>query len=528
MWSGQFGAGKAKIWGLWDYIDYEQDETGAYKYIEREVSTTEQIGDEWIKFTCPCDGSFKWMRFKKVVKPYHYSGDNFTGAIVTNVQTERKRRELSYITLDNFGDFKYNIKKNDNFLDKCKKNSEGLMLAECIPVTDNTPDTIEYAWLDCDIKMVSMGDRVTGKGGDTCFLEKGNVAYHLNRDGMLSDIKLSRDGLYTLETETIPTSSIEGAEFDPDYYVYTTSVSEVNSFTDESLGSSTKWIHQQFGSALHFYKKVTQTIEDFSGQEYIYQVLVPIGTFYLCDLKNVTDRANNIFDFKSTSSYYSTSAYEMIYPINNGLEDVPYLDRMEKCKASHTFAIDADRNMVMSQYKDLAQYEQTPLTVYIDPKTMKPYEPNSDCFHKQNGVEIKGNLRIIKQHEIYYKWTRSVAPKDMSLGYRITVDAEHFPGTYRLVGETYSRSRKDGKDQRLQFEIPLCKMSSDTNLTLEAAGDPTTFSMTMKVMRRDDGVMMRLTQYDVTSSKYGGICSGSTEVVPIDGVMPKIPDFGDG
>ena len=104
----------------------------------------------------------------------------------------------------------------------------------------------------------------------------------------------------------------------------------------------------------------------------------------------------------------------------------------------------------------------------------------------------------------------------MSLGKQIVVDAQHFPGAYRLVGETYSRSRKTGQDQRFQFEIPLCKMGSDNNITLQADRDPTTFTMTLKVLRREDGVMMKLTQYDVENQKYGKIASGSTKIVPTD------------
>jgi hypothetical protein len=44
------------------------------------------------------------------------------------------------------------------------------------------------------------------------------------------------------------------------------------------------------------------------------------------------------------------------------------------------------------------------------------------------------------------------------------VDAKHYPGYFRLVGETCSRRREDGIDERLQFEIPLCKMTAKTTL----------------------------------------------------------------
>ena len=204
---------------------------------------------------------------------------------------------------------------------------------------------------------------------------------------------------------------------------------------------------------------------------------------------------------------------EVVYQIEHGLNSVKYLERIEKCKATQTFAIDTSINLKHGNYRYLSKYSEKELTVFIDPKTMLPYEPNAESFTRKNGESVKGDLRIIKQHEIYYKWTRTKATDYTSLGRQIIVDPIHFPGCYRLVGETYSRNRNTGKDQRFQFEIPLCKIGSENNLTLEAEGDPTTFNMTLKVLRREDGVMMKLTQYDVETAKYDGYLSGSTNIV---------------
>ena len=212
---------------------------------------------------------------------------------------------------------------------------------------------------------------------------------------------------------------------------------------------------------------------------------------------------------------------EAIYQIDHALNNVYYLDRIEKCRANQTFVIDTDINTLHGNYRYLEKYAHSELTVFIDPRTMQPYEPNTDRFVRKNGSIKEGNLRVIKQHEIYYKWTRSKAIDNTSLGHQIVVDAIHFPGTYRLVGETYSRSRKTGKDQRFQFEIPLCKMGTENNLTLEAEGDPTTFNMTLKVLRREDGVMMKLTQYSVENAKYDGYISDSTNVIPNAEVLPE-------
>lgn len=252
---------------------------------------------------------------------------------------------------------------------------------------------------------------------------------------------------------------------------------------------------------------------------------------FLNDMNNFTNTVIINDKIKTISFTYikymntnSVSIQEIVYEIDHALKNVYYLDRIEKCKATQTFVIDTDTNTRHGNYRYIEKYKNNELTVFIDPRTMQPYEPNTDEFVRKNGDKIYGNLRVIKQHEIYYKWTRSKAADNTSLGHQIVVDATHFPGTYRLVGETYSRSRKTGKDERFQFEIPLCKMGSENNFTLQAEGDPTTFTMTLKVLRREDGVMMKLTQYDVEEAKYDGYRSGSTNVVPEDAIDDNTDD----
>ena len=62
----------------------------------------------------------------------------------------------------------------------------------------------------------------------------------------------------------------------------------------------------------------------------------------------------------------------------------------------------------------------------------------------------------------------------------------------RLVGTTYIRDYATGTDKFYEFEIPQAKMDPAQTITMQAEGDPSTFSMTMKVLRPSDGVMMRL------------------------------------
>ena len=187
---------------------------------------------------------------------------------------------------------------------------------------------------------------------------------------------------------------------------------------------------------------------------------------------------------------------DAIYQIDTALEDVFILDRMERNIANRTFCIDTDENSKHSQYRCMEKYSETPLTVFIDPKTMQPFTTNAFEFYRQNGQRITGNLRIIRKGDKYLKWTRERAKENCSLGKQLIIDPIHYPGTYRLVGETMIRDRF-GEDQHYQFEIPLCKLHSTNKLSLAATGEPTIFDMKLTALRRNDGVMMKLTAYDL-------------------------------
>lgn len=54
------------------------------------------------------------------------------------------------------------------------------------------------------------------------------------------------------------------------------------------------------------------------------------------------------------------------------------------------------------------------------------------------------------------------------------------------------------------------KMLSEKTITLEAEGDPTVFDLSLKVLRPDDGVMVKLIQYDVVENEEEN--DGSTMV----------------
>lgn len=89
----------------------------------------------------------------------------------------------------------------------------------------------------------------------------------------------------------------------------------------------------------------------------------------------------------------------------------------------------------------------------------------------------------------------------------VTISPDTFPGTYRVVGDTFMRSEKSGKDEPFQFVINKAKVQSNVTITLEAEGDPSTFEMTLNVLRSTndtgDNEMMKLVRYSIATSSSG-------------------------
>jgi len=102
----------------------------------------------------------------------------------------------------------------------------------------------------------------------------------------------------------------------------------------------------------------------------------------------------------------------------------------------------------------------------------------------------------------------------------VTISPDTFPGTYKVVGDTFMRSEKTGKDEPFQFIINKAKVQSNVTITLQAEGDPSTFEMTLNVLRSTNesgkNEMMKLVRYNIATADdgqveddYGSITSGS-------------------
>ena len=89
-------------------------------------------------------------------------------------------------------------------------------------------------------------------------------------------------------------------------------------------------------------------------------------------------------------------------------------------------------------------------------------------------------------------------------GVTIDIGAEFNSNTYYITGDTYARNVASGKDEFLQFIIPKGKVSAeDVSLTMEADGDPATFSMTVNCLKAVDGTMVKLVKYELKSNTVG-------------------------
>jgi 3',5'-cyclic AMP phosphodiesterase CpdA len=79
----------------------------------------------------------------------------------------------------------------------------------------------------------------------------------------------------------------------------------------------------------------------------------------------------------------------------------------------------------------------------------------------------------------------------------IEISANSFPGTYYVTGDTYARSQTTGKDEFFQLIIPKAKVQSENTITMEAEGDPSVFNMSLRVLRSDNGELMKLVKYNL-------------------------------
>ena len=109
----------------------------------------------------------------------------------------------------------------------------------------------------------------------------------------------------------------------------------------------------------------------------------------------------------------------------------------------------------------------------------------------------KATVEALKNCSVRLFWqvSKTAEPTDGSnSAVEITISPDTFPGTYKIVGDTFMRNT-NGKDYPFQFVINKAKVLSEVTLTMEAEGDPSTFEMQINVLRDESGEMMKMIRY---------------------------------
>lgn len=101
-------------------------------------------------------------------------------------------------------------------------------------------------------------------------------------------------------------------------------------------------------------------------------------------------------------------------------------------------------------------------------------------------VEGAKNKKVV----VYYTFKSSEGTETY------VIDATHFSGTYKLVGNTVIRNRETGKDEAFQVVIPNLKWSSNLNLDFSAEGDPQPTTFECEIMKAaNSSTMIQMTRW---------------------------------
>lgn len=203
--------------------------------------------------------------------------------------------------------------------------------------------------------------------------------------------------------------------------------------------------------------------------------------------------------------------------VETDYHDIEVIDRTERCTVKDKDGLVISTSQQLENLKKYYMNDKThSYVIYYDPKTMLPLFRVLDDriigLNTEKDLDFDGaadqDKFKLKVGTPYIKWSRTVKFKtgdnDGVLGKTLVIDADTFPDQYKIVGETYIREQKTGKDQRYQFIIHRAAVTTDTNITLEAEGEPTTFSMDINVLAPENDIMIELVQYNVDEDLIHG------------------------
>ena len=194
--------------------------------------------------------------------------------------------------------------------------------------------------------------------------------------------------------------------------------------------------------------KVSIRLTNIDGDEGILTSSIPLGIFYIVEDENLVTPMESNF----------------INPIETAVQNRKIMENIIPLVADKKFAIDIDKNIKSFNYSQLPEYNKTALTVFYNPDTMKPYEPNEYYLEDNKGERIFGNYKIFNIGEKYLKWVRRIADYGTAIGQTVNLNRSNFPYNFKLVGETYIRDRYS-EDSHYQIELYNCAILDSISCT---------------------------------------------------------------
>lgn len=148
---------------------------------------------------------------------------------------------------------------------------------------------------------------------------------------------------------------------------------------------------------------------------------------------------------------------------------------------------------VKNHIDDKAYNPQPSEYKYINLDTGDRGEVTPESPLSSGTCKVGDHLRIFWEQEVDGTTNNATATE-------IVISPNSFPGVYRVYGDTFMRNA-DGKDQAMQFIIGKAKVLSNTTITMQAEGDPSTFEMTLNVMKSTneagESEMFKLVSYEL-------------------------------
>ncbi|PWJ51106.1 hypothetical protein [Faecalicatena contorta] len=125
------------------------------------------------------------------------------------------------------------------------------------------------------------------------------------------------------------------------------------------------------------------------------------------------------------------------------------------------------------------------------------YEADDDCGTplSMTSATLSGKTLTIddaanKKVIVYYTFASGSTTETY------VIDASHFSGTYKLVGNTVIRNRETSKDEAFQVVIPNLKWSSNLSLGFSAEGDPQPTSFECEILKAaNSSTMIQMTRW---------------------------------